>query len=32
MTTARPQLGSHAEIEAEVAGLRQSGRHIQPVL
>jgi hypothetical protein len=32
MTTARPLLGSHAEIDAQVAALRQSGQHIQPVL
>lgn len=31
MTTARPQLGSRADIDAQVGTLRQSGRHIQPV-
>lgn len=31
MTTARPQLGSRADIDAQVAALRQSGGHIQPV-
>jgi hypothetical protein len=32
MTTARPQLGSRADIDAQVAALLQSGGHIQPVL
>jgi len=32
MTTACPQLGSRADIDAQVSVLRQSGRHIQPVL
>ena len=32
MTTARPPLGSRADTEAQVATLRQSGQHIQPVL
>jgi hypothetical protein len=32
MATERPRLGSRADIDAQVAALRQSGRHIQPVL
>ena len=32
MTTARPDLGRRADIDAQVAALRQTGRHIQPVL
>ncbi|OHE59708.1 MAG: hypothetical protein A2X71_01810 [Thiobacillus sp. GWE1_62_9] len=32
MTTARPQLGSRTDIDAQVSALRLSGRHIQPVL
>jgi hypothetical protein len=32
MATARPPLGSRAELETQVAALRQTGRHIQPVL
>jgi len=31
MTPARPQLDSRADIDAQVAALRQSGRHIQAV-
>ncbi|MCL5061128.1 MAG: hypothetical protein M1449_12065 [Candidatus Thermoplasmatota archaeon] len=31
MNTARPQLGNRADIEAQVAVLRKSGRHILPV-
>lgn len=31
MTSARPQLDSRADIDAQVAALRQSGRHIQAV-
>jgi hypothetical protein len=31
MKSARPQLRSRADIEAQVAALRQSGGHIQPV-
>jgi hypothetical protein len=32
MATERPRLGSRVDIDAQVAALRQSGRHIQPVL
>ena len=32
MTTTQPHLGSRADIDALVAALRQTGRHIQPVL
>lgn len=32
MATEHPQLGSRADIDAQVAALRQSGRHILPVL
>jgi len=32
MMTARPQLGSRADIDAQANVLRQSGQHIQPVL
>ena len=32
MNTACPDLGSRADIDAQVAVLRQRGRHIQPVL
>lgn len=31
MTTARPQLGSRADIDLQVAVLREARRHIQPV-
>lgn len=31
MTTAHPQLGSRADIDVQVAALRQAGNHIQPV-
>lgn len=31
MTTARPQLGNRADIDAQVAALRQTGGHIQHV-
>lgn len=32
MTTGRPHLGSRADIDAQVALMRQAGQHIQPVL
>ncbi len=31
MSTACPQLGNRADIDAQVAALRQTGQHIQPV-
>lgn len=31
MTTAHPNLGSRADIDVQVAALRQTGNHIQPV-
>jgi hypothetical protein len=31
MATARPQLGSRAELDVQIAALRQAGRHIQSV-
>jgi hypothetical protein len=32
MTTARPHLGSRADIDAQAAMMRQAGQHIRPVL
>lgn len=31
MTTARPELGSRADLDAQVAAMRQAGQHIRPV-